>query len=62
MTSFISAYNFSVFIEDNRMLVVPQMNAVIRENMLVYGISYLAFIFFALINFKYETFICFARS
>lgn len=62
MTSLISANNLSVFIENNRMLVVSLINAVIRGTLLVYGIFYLVFIVFALTNFKYARFICFARS
>lgn len=53
MTSLISATNLSVFIENNRMLVVPQIIAFIRGTLLVYGIFYLVFIIFALTNFKY---------
>lgn len=62
MTSLISANNLSVFIENNRMLVVPQNNAVIRGTLLVNGIFYLVFIVITLTNFKYARFICFARS
>lgn len=62
MASLISANNLSVFIENNRMLVVPQINAVIRGTLLVYDNFYLIFIIFELTNFKYARFICFARS
>lgn len=62
MTSLISANNLSVFIENNRILVVPQNNAVIRGTLLVNGIFYLVFIVITLTNFKYARFNCFARS